>query len=156
MFRADVLRLLPPQLDSTGTPTRKTPGQQTSILVFSGLATEHGEACRNRPTDVTPPQSAGASLSWLSIAMRASLSEGSCCMTARSIQPPGVTMTQASVGSPIGLQASPRNHAHTSKDNSPTNISEHLCFNDSLIAFNPFPGSGDFFDRGWAGIRPST
>ena len=146
MFRADVLRLLPPQLDVNGKSTGKLLVNDAD-LISNGLAlntvTLPEAGVGNRI-----PQSAGASL----LVVYRNTSEPLRRIVLYDgvfIQPPGVTMTQTLRGfyQSSTTKSAKITHIAGSGAKNPT---EQLFFNGSLVAVDPFPDPSVSSDRAWA------
>lgn len=149
MFRADVLRLLPPLRDVNGKTTGKLLVNDADLIANNlGL---HTVTLPEAGTGNVIPQSAGASL----VVVYRDPAQPLRKIVAYDgiyIQPQGETTTQTIRGS---YQSDPLNrkakitHIVGSGAN---NRTDQLSFNNSVIASDPFPGSSKSSDRSWAAV----
>ena len=146
MFRADVLRLLPPQLDANGNSTGKLLVNDADLVSY-GLPL-NTVTLPEAGTGNQTPQSAGASL----LVIYRNPSEPLRSITLYDgvyVQPPGATMTQTLRGFYQSSAAKSARITHIVGSGA-KNSTERLFFNGSLIASDPFPDSAVSSDRAWA------
>src|SRR5258706_10216658 len=147
MFRADVLRLLPEQVDANGTPTGKRLVNDTDLL--NSQLPRHTVTLPEAASGNQVPSSAGATL--LVIYRDPATPLTSIVLyDGISVQAPGEITTQTIRGF---LQSSTSHVAkltHIASSGAP-NPTDQLSFNGASIAADPFFASGRLSsDRGWS------
>ena len=139
MFRADVLRFLPEQMDANGKPTgrRLVNGTHTVTLPEAGTGNQ-------------VPQTAGASLFVVYRDPTQPLTH-IAVYDGIFVQPPGVATTQTIRGF-LQASASPAAKMTQIVGSGAPNSTDQLWFNGSPVGSNPFAGSASpSSDRSWSG-----